>query len=191
METMPARGLPSLFSCLVIASLGVVACSKEQPSKPAAPAPAAPNVEETVKELPPDNDIPLPPPEEVDAGAPAAAQGPAKPTVAPVNDICAPKACNGQLTEDLAAALGGKCRVARRCYENELANDPELKGRISFKVRVARDGTICSARVDKDEIGNARLAACVAGQFRGHVPEPAGGGCVETPVPCNFVRGGR
>jgi hypothetical protein len=188
---MLRRGLPSLFSALLVASLGVVACSKEQPAKPAAPAPAAPKVEETVKELPPDNDIPLPPPEEVDAGAPAAQPGVAKPSVAPANDICTPKACNGQLTEDLAAALGGKCRVARRCYESELANNPDLKGRISFKVRVAHDGTLCSARVDNDEVGNARLAACVASQFRGHVPSPTGNGCLETVVPCNFVRGGR
>jgi hypothetical protein len=183
--------MPSLVSALLVASLGVVACSKEQPSKPAAPAAAAPKVEETVKEAPPENDIPLPPPEEVDAGAPAAQPGSGKPTPNPANDICAPKTCTGQLTEDLAAALGGKCRIARRCYENELANDPDLKGRLSFKVRVAHDGTLCSARVESDEVGNARLAACVAGQFRGHVPAPSGTGCVETVVPCNFVRGGR
>lgn len=179
----------ALASVLVAAALGTVACSKEQPAKPAAPP--APKVEEVVKEAPLENDIPMPPPEPVDAGAPAVAPGAPAPKAPVVNEACAPKACTGQLTEDLANALGAKCRIARRCYEAELANNPDLKGRISLKVRVGHDGSMCSAKVDSDEMGNARLAACVAGQFRGSVPAPAGHGCIETVVPCNFVRAGR
>ncbi len=179
----------TLATLFVAAALATVACSKEEPAKPAVQA--APKVEETIKEAPPENDIPLPPPEPIDAGAPVVAPGTPAPKVPVVNEACAPKACTGQLTEDLANTLGGKCRVARRCYEAELANNPDLKGRISVKVRVGHDGSLCSAKVDTDEIGNARLAACVAGQFRASVPAPAGHGCVETVVPCNFVRAGR
>ena len=187
---MARYGSAALFlPALVLASfVGVAACSKEQPSTK--PAVAAPKVEETVKEAPAD-DIPPPPPEPEDAGVVAAPSGPAIAPKGPVvPDICSPRMCSGQLTEDLADALATKCRVARRCYETELANNPELKGRVSTKVRIASDGTVCNSKVESDETGDARLSACVASMFRGKVPSPGGGGCIETVVPCNFVRGG-
>ena len=187
-----------------LAIFGTAACSKEQPAKPAA-APA--KVEETVKEAPVENDIPIPPPEPAapaaaapgnGGGAPSgAANGsptgiakadgttPAEPPPGPP-----PKICNGELTEDLSDGLSLKCKIARRCYETELASNPDLKGRVNVRVRIASDGSLHSPRVDSNETGDERLGACVATMFHGKVPPPKDG-CLETVVPCNFVRGGR
>ena len=172
----------------------VVACSKEQrPTPPPPPPPAAPAPAEPVPDVPPPEEVPRVP-DAGDSGSvaqpvPGATQA-ASPAPLPP-DPCRAPACTGEVTEELAAALGGKCRLARRCYEAELANNPDLKGRVSFRVRVAEDGTLCSAKVEHDETGSAHLGACVESQFRGKAPPPGGGGCVDTVVPCNFVRGGR
>jgi len=188
-----------------LAIIGTAACSKEQPAKP---APAPVKTEETVKEAPVENDIPIPPPEPVTpapaatgsgsgTGTGAANGGPsgAANAVAKGDGTEAPpgpppKICNGELTDDLSDGLSLKCKIARRCYETELASNPDLKGRVNVRVRIASDGSLHSPRVDSNETGDERLGSCVATMFHGKVPPPKDG-CLETVVPCNFIRGGR
>ena len=189
----PLRSLAHSLGGLVLL-LGVSGCSKPQP--PAANVDAAPpaKVEQLAAQGSAEDEVPPPPPAEVDAGPPAAAAGQASgpalqaPHVAGVCDRKGP--CYGSITEDLESALGGKCRLARRCYETELANNPDLKGRVSVRVHVASNGALCSATVESDETGSPHMGACVASLFRGTVPIPSAG-CFEGLVPCNFIRGGR
>ncbi len=47
------------------------------------------------------------------------------------------------------------------CYEQELAHNPELGGRMSLDVTIATTGAVSSAVVTDDELGSDALVACV------------------------------
>jgi hypothetical protein len=131
-----------------------------------------------------DDDIPLPPPTP-DAGEDAGKK--------PTNSgnwsasMCDAKACTGGKTADLEQALAFRARQGRRCYDNALASDPTLKGKVSIAVRVGANGTLCSAGVASNELGNANVANCIVNQFRtGSFPSPKGG-CADFNVPITLV----
>jgi hypothetical protein len=98
---------------------------------------------------------------------------------------CTPK-CTGSAGDDLVGALAQRGRMARRCYERELANDPKLSMRMTMNVRVGSNGSTCSA-TPSGESGS--IGACVANFYRTGGFPPAKGGCAEVNVPLNFVPG--
>jgi len=66
--------------------------------------------------------------------------------------------------------------AVRYCYENELQRQPNLRGRIEIAWRIARNGTVSSARRASSTMGNARVEGCIVRQVRRwRFPQPDGG----------------
>ena len=99
-------------------------------------------------------------------------------------------ACEGRPGNELVEALSRRAKQARRCYENALATDKTLRGRVRVHMVVGADGRICSARADSDK-GMEAVASCAAAYFRsvaGDPPfPPPDGGCADITLPINFV----
>lgn len=131
-----------------------------------------------------DDDIP-PPPAIEDSGADA---GKKTVTVVPAGNQCDAKKCGGATNSDVETALAFRAKQAHRCYDNALAQDPTLRGKVSIAVRIGSNGQACSAGVGSNELSSAPgVASCVAGYFRGqNFPAPKGG-CVDVNIPINFV----
>lgn len=132
-----------------------------------------------------DDEVPLPPPVE-DAGEEKKPVGTVKAT-----SQCDVKSCNGGSTPELEKALAFRASQARRCYNNALAQDSTLQGKVVVSVRIASDGHVCSSNVASNEMGSQSVAACAAGSFRGiNFPAPKGG-CVDVNVPLKFSPSGQ
>lgn len=132
----------------------------------------------------PDEDVPLPPPVE-DAGPDAGK----KVVVASTGsaNMCDAKKCTGSTGSELETALQFRVKQSHRCYDNALAQDSTLRGKITVNVRIGATGQVCSAGVASNEMGSQTVAACVAGYFRGaNFPAPKGG-CADVNIPINFV----
>ncbi|HEY2510758.1 MAG TPA: AgmX/PglI C-terminal domain-containing protein [Polyangiaceae bacterium] len=108
------------------------------------------------------------------------------------SDPCAVKNCSGQVTSELENAIAFRGKLARRCYQDALANDSELHGRVGLRVRVASNGSVCSADIASNDLGNEAVAKCAANAYRTarSLPAPKGN-CVDLAVPLNFVPGGK
>ncbi len=130
-----------------------------------------------------DDDIP-PPPVIEDAGPDAGK----KTVIVFTGNQCEAKKCGGANNSDIETALSFRAKQAHRCYDNALAQDPTLKGKISIAVRIGANGQACSAGVASNDMTAAPgVANCVVGYFRGQVfPQPKGG-CVDVNIPINFV----
>jgi hypothetical protein len=77
--------------------------------------------------------------------------------------------------------------MIRYCYQRELAQDPDLSGKIVVKFVIAADGTVSSSSVKSSTMGNAIVEACVAKRFQSLLfPEPLGGGIVIVSYPFVF-----
>lgn len=132
----------------------------------------------------PDEDIPLPPPVE-DAGSEDAG----KKVVATQasNNLCDAKKCSGVSSSELENGLQFRVKQAHRCYDNALAQDPTLRGKVTVAVRIGANGQVCSAGIASNEMGSQSVAQCVAGYFRGANFSSPKGGCVDVNIPINFV----
>jgi hypothetical protein len=187
----PPAGVPSgngKFIVLAVLLLGVIGAviawkSCQKPPEPVVLVPpdsgVAPKPSQTI-----DDDIPPPPPVE-DASADA---GKKPATVVFTGNQCDAKKCSGASTSDVETALSFRAKQAHRCYDNALAQDPTLRGKVSIAVRIGSNGQACSAGVASNELTSAPgVASCVAGYFRGqNFPAPKGG-CVDVNIPINFV----
>ncbi len=133
-------------------------------------------------------DIPLPPP--IDAGQPDTGPATVKYVTGP--NPCEAKTCKGTAGSDLEASLQFRAKQAHRCYDNALAADNTLQGKVTLGLKVGTNGTMCAVSVASNELSNANVATCVANAFRtaGAFPAPKGG-CVEINLPINFKPGGR
>jgi hypothetical protein len=131
-----------------------------------------------------DDDIPIPPPVE-DAGADAGKKATSGGTK---SDACDPsRKCTGASSPELEQALQFRVKQSHRCYDNALAQDATLRGKITLNVRIAPTGQVCSAGVVSNEMGSPHVASCVAGYFRGaSFPAPKGG-CADVNIPINFM----
>jgi hypothetical protein len=188
----PAQGVPSggngkfiLLAVLLVGAI-VAVVSWKACQKPTGPvvvyAEAGPPPGPSKN---PDEDIPPPPVVEeagVDAGK--------KPNVGPVftGTQCDVKKCTGSSTSDIETALAFRAKQSHRCYDNALAQDPTLRGKISIAVRIGANGTTCSAGVASNELASApAVASCVVSNFRGQAFPAPKGGCVDVNIPINFV----
>jgi hypothetical protein len=187
----PAQGVPSggngKFILLAVLLLGVIGavigwktCQKSP--DPIALVPDAGPPPRPTKN--PDDDIP-PPPVVEDAGVDAGK----KPTVvAFMGTQCEVKKCTGASTSDIETALAFRAKQSHRCYDNALAQDPTLRGKISIAVRIGANGTACSAGVASNELAsNPGVANCVVNSFRGQAFPSPRGGCVDVNIPISFV----
>ena len=191
--SLPPAGVPSSngkFVVLAVVLLGVIGAVIAWKSCQKPPAPiviAAPDAR--VPTAPPrkniDDDIP-PPPAVEDSGADA---GKKVTTVVAAGNPCDVKGtCTGTTNSEIETALSFRAKQAHRCYDNALALDPTLRGKISISVRIGSNGQACSAAVVSNELSSApSVAACVAGNFRGQSFPAPKGGCVDVTIPINFV----
>lgn len=133
----------------------------------------------------PEDDIAPPPPIE-DAGDDGGKKATSTSSTAS-NSGCDVKKCSGTSGGELETMLQFRVKQAHRCYDNALAQDPTLRGKITVAVRIGANGQACSAGVASNEMGSQQVASCVTGYFRGaSFPAPKGG-CVDVNIPINFV----
>jgi hypothetical protein len=129
-----------------------------------------------------DDEIPLPPPTE-DASADAGK----KIIYVQANNQCDAKKCVGTSTSELETMLAFRVKQAHRCYDQALAQDSTLKGKMSISVRVGSAGGVCSANIASNDMGSSNVGACVLNYFRGANFPPPKGGCADINIPINFV----
>jgi len=171
---------------LLVAGIGLTFWARKPSAAPPAPAPhasAAPSVAPTNPKL---DDIPPPPPPEDSAEA-----KPTGPRVVYVQNAGCDGKCRGTSPPELEQALAVRAMQAKRCYNQALAQDSQLKGHVSIAVRVGPMGNVCSANVASNDMGSPAVANCAANIFRsaGAYPSPRGG-CVDATVPMSFVQQG-
>ncbi|HEU4412619.1 MAG TPA: AgmX/PglI C-terminal domain-containing protein [Polyangiaceae bacterium] len=64
----------------------------------------------------------------------------------------------------------------RMCYENGLAGDPGLAGRVTVRFVIGRDGAVARAYNGGSDLPDAKVVACVVRAFGGLIfPRPEGG----------------
>jgi hypothetical protein len=78
----------------------------------------------------------------------------------------------------------------RYCYENELQRQPNLRGRIEVRWRVARNGTVSSASIGSSTMHNGRVEGCIVRQVRRWRFDQPDGGEVSVNFPFIFGTGG-
>lgn len=79
--------------------------------------------------------------------------------------------------------------AVRYCYENELQRQPSLRGRIEVVWRIARNGTVSSARIGSSTMNNARVEGCIVRQVRRWRFDQPDGGEVDVNFPFIFGSG--
>lgn len=192
-STAAPAGVPSggngKYIVLVVLLLGgvggLIYWKKSQNDIPTAPSAS---VSATPPPPPPrrNEDYIPPPPDPIPSAD--AAPPPKQNTTFVASNGCEAKSCSGKSNADLDAALGARARASRRCYNQALAADNSLTGKMSISVRIGSNGAVCSANISSNELGSAQVANCVANTFRSAgFPSPTGG-CVEATVPMNFVQ---
>lgn len=188
--SIPPAGVPSSngkyigiavgLVALVVALIGWKTCQKPPPPQ------VVTQVVDAAAPLPPktnDDDIPPPPPVEEDAGEVDAG----KKVAGPVNNQCDAKKCAGTDSPELTNALSFRVKQAHRCYDNALAQDSTLRGKMTVAVRVGSNGQVCSANIASNDMGSAAVGSCVVNYFRSaSFPAPKGG-CADINIPINFV----
>jgi TonB family protein len=77
---------------------------------------------------------------------------------------------------------------ARRCYQRELARQPDLHGRVTLRFTITPSGEVSELRVMENSSGSERLADCVRSVVQAHrFAPPTGGGPVVVTYPYVFV----
>lgn len=129
---------------------------------------------------------PVPPPEPPPAAS-TAVMTPSSATPPPAGSTPpAPNCetvCKGKITNELESALVERTKKAHRCYDNALANDPKLDGKVVIDVVVGRDGSVCSSKVKSKDAGFDAVAECIAGTFSGSAFPAPEGTCADVVVP--------
>jgi hypothetical protein len=151
--------------------LGIAACGGERrEASSAPPSSATPDAGGAASALPERAPIAAPP------GAPEA----------PFPDC---RMCFGKITAGLQAELTRRARQMMPCYDQALVRNANARGRLTVRIRVGQRGSLCSAKVTHDEIGDDELATCARTAFEAEgVPLPApADGCIDVNVPLNFV----
>jgi hypothetical protein len=154
---------------------------RPKPTEPQANLPpktsAAPRTDE---EAPPP-----PPPVEPDAGKKVEAPA-AKKKVTSVGNGCN-AVCNGTASAPLQGALSGAAGSVRACYEKALLQNQMLQGKMLVSVKIGPTGSVCSARIASDTLGDGRVASCVMNRFKSGSFPPPTGGCADVNVPISFT----
>jgi len=77
----------------------------------------------------------------------------------------------------------------RLCYEDGLRNNPRLKGRVSVRFVIGRDGSVSAAASSGSDMADTRMVSCVVRVFSGLAFPPPEGGLVTVVYPINFEPG--
>lgn len=182
-------GLYAGVAVLLLAGIGFFAWRScgQTPTTTTLPTPPIPST--SVSSQLKIDDIPLPPPE--DAGQPDTGASTVR-VAGPGPNPCDVKTCKGTAGSELEGALQFRAKQAHRCYDNALASDNTLAGKVTLSIKVGGNGAVCGVNVVSNDLANAGVAQCVANAFRVSSGFPAPkGGCVEINLPINFKPGGR
>ncbi len=176
------------IALLLLAGMGGIAFWKFRSGQTEAPKPG-PTVVATVASSAPTSplldDVPPPPPV-IEAGP-----GPTN-HYSSAGNPCDVTSCGGSVGTDTEGGLAMLARQTRRkCYEPALASDPTLTGHVKVHLKIASNGTICSASVASNDMASSSVGECAARMLMasGHVPPPRGG-CVNVDFPLNYVPAG-
>lgn len=63
---------------------------------------------------------------------------------------------------DVAQELSHHVRDIKQCYEQRLADNPRLTGRVRFELRIDEDGNVADALTPADNLDDPRVARCIA-----------------------------
>ena len=164
-----------LASCGSLVLLALLACGRPT----AAGSPSTPALTASIGSAPPP---PAPAPASSTAAtAPAAAPGPA---------ACGGK-CSGKAGNALVEAIAKRAKTAHRCYDNALASDKTVRGKVNVRLTIGVDGGVCEVSAASDNKAMDAVASCVAALYRkntGDLRFPApDDGCVAVNLPVNFV----
>jgi len=189
----PPAGVPNpgsyakyaVLAGLLLVGIGVATLHSwtTSPPAPLPPLPSA-SVVQTAEPAPNpklDDIPPPPPPQEAPEG------GSAPHTTVAVSGGCEGRCSERFSTPELTQAITVRAQQARRCYNQALAQDSTLKGKVSISVKVGPSGNVCSVGVASNDMGTPAVANCAANIFRNSVYPAPRGGCVEANVPLSFV----
>ncbi len=96
--------------------------------------------------------------------------------------------------EALKKVLQAHAADVQRCYEQELAQDKLLEGKVTLRWTVQPDGSVAGVSVDEDgtTLRNRKVHDCMlAGVAAWRFPKPRGGGAVEIKNLWTLGRGGQ
>jgi hypothetical protein len=194
-SSSPPPGVPTsggnakyaIIALLLLLGIGGLIALRSFGGSKDLPPPPLPSASVAQSAEPPPNpkldDIPPPPPPDEKPEA-----GPTGPRVVYVQAAGCDGKCNEKFsTPELSQALAVRQSQARRCYNQALARDPSLKGRVTLDVRVGPAGNVCSVNIGSNDMGTTAVAACAANIFRSASYPAPKGGCVEANVPLRFV----
>jgi hypothetical protein len=75
----------------------------------------------------------------------------------------------------------------RYCYQRELGTQPRLRGKVTVRLVITRDGTVSSASIESSTLNHAEVESCVTEKLmRLKFPEPRGGNIVVVSYPFIF-----
>jgi hypothetical protein len=128
----------------------------------------------------------------IGSAAPPSAPAPASSAkaTAPAPSACAGK-CTGHVGNALLEEIAKRAKTSHRCYDNALASDKTVRGKVTVRFTVGVDGSVCDVSAESDNTAMDAVASCVAALYRkntGDLRFPApDDGCVTVKLPVNFV----
>lgn len=105
-------------------------------------------------------------------------------TVPPVEPAQAGRP-KGKLPKDvIRATVRASIADVRRCYNEGLARDPNLTGRVAIQFTIGPQGTVTAATVEASQLPDAEVDNCIADVIKAlSFPPPQGGGNVVVTYP--------
>ena len=78
----------------------------------------------------------------------------------------------------------------RACYQRALTKNPDLKGKVTEKFVIARDGSVSKAETKSTTLNSEEVEGCINSRFLTFAfPQPKGGGIVIVSYPFTFAPG--
>ena len=109
--------------------------------------------------------------------------------VAPRVRAAAPDTVQGALAPELIRRIVMRnLAQVHRCYEQRLAANPTLAGRVTLRFVIAPTGAVAAAAVAASTLADATVGECIAAAMRRWLfPAPPGGGVVTVNYPFQFT----
>jgi TonB family protein len=101
--------------------------------------------------------------------------------------VAAPVVIGSLDEERISDVVNTNRRQIRDCYDAALARKPGLVGNVLVKFVISEAGSVSSAKVMEDSVGDPLLGECVVATVRRWIfPMPRGGGVVLVKYPFTF-----
>lgn len=102
----------------------------------------------------------------------------------PAQPASAVQVAGGLSKEAIRRTIHRNLSQVRFCYEESLQAKPDLQGRVAVRFIIGPSGAVQAAAIASDDVGDARVAACIAGAVgRWLFPAPEGSGIVSVTYP--------